>query len=853
MPLSNLQIAPIYKSKDCNVIKNFYVPVLSQSKHYDRVSAYFDSKILSLYASGIEHIYMNGGKIRFIFSYDISESDYRMMVDGYSNKDKIEKELKNKISSTDIDIDFSNLAYLVSVGIVEIKIAFTSPGIFHDKYGLMYDDEDNYLYFRGSNNETIAAILNNYESFETTTSWDCSASEKFKINSAINDFENLWQNRKHGVIVKEIPDCVKEKIISYSKGKIVLSFTENPYAFILDLNEKNVLIGKNNLSDEYFIYMIPETLFYKRNLSRYIDQINQNIYLFKDSLSYVEVKLIIDSIIKYSEKYDFPLSVSRKLLEYIKNCDIEIEKRRSLGIAIKNRSYEVKDAYNHFKNIVDNELERKLRDVQMWDSFHISTMIRSANFSVPGSGKTSIVYGAFAYLSSSEINKVDKLVVIGPKNSFMSWKDEFVLNFGDKRVLKCIDIQSDEYSSRKDKYTALKYESENANLILVNYESLEGYMDAINCIINDRIMLVFDEIHKVKAINGERAKCALQICKKANYKVGLTGTPIPNSYTDIYNLLHILFPDEYETFFKFDVSYLQNASKSIESIEKINDAIYPFFCRITKDDLGVPVAEDDNLDFGYIEMNDDEKKLMRIIHRRCKGNILLKYIRLLQASSIPELILNQNASEVLNINIDEKFYNDEHFTPEEQSFIKSMGRGRKITKGIELIDKLISNNHSVICWCVFVDTIKYLVNTLNDNGISVACIYGATSNKERDEIIRKFKNGEIQVLVTNPHTLAESVSLHKNCHYAIYFEYTFNLVHMLQSRDRIHRLGLNEDQKTYYYYMVLNGKEEFYNAIDLRTYERLKEKELIQKQAIENNEIAPLTENMIDDIKAILN
>ena len=56
--------------------------------------------------------------------------------------------------------------------------------------------------------------------------------------------------------------------------------------------------------------------------------------------------------------------------------------------------------------------------------------------------------------------------------------------------------------------------------------------------------------------------------------------------------------------------------------------------------------------------------------------------------SNPELILNQNASEVLNINVDEEFYNDEHFTSEEQSFIKSMGRGRKITKGIELVDKL---------------------------------------------------------------------------------------------------------------------------------------------------------------------
>lgn len=852
MALINLSIAPIYKSKDCNVIKDFYIPVLSQSKHYDRVSAYFDSKILSLYASGIEHIYMNGGKIRFIFSYDISEADYQMMVDGYSNKDKIEKELKGKISSSDIDIDFSNLAYLVSIGVIEIKIAFTSPGIFHDKYGLMYDNENNYLYFRGSNNETIAAILNNYESFETTTSWDCSANEAFKIKSSINDFENLWNNRKTGVIVKDIPDCVKEKIISYSKGKIVLSFSENPNAFILDLDNQNVLVGKNKLLDDQYIYMIPESLFYKRNLSRYVDKIDNNIYYFKNTLSYIEIKLIIESIIKYSQKFDFPFSVSRKLLDYIKNCDIEIEKRRSLGIAIKNKSYEVKDAFNHFKNIVDNELERKLRDVQMWDSFHISTMIRSANFSVPGSGKTSIVYGAFAYLSSIEINKVDKLVVIGPKNSFMSWKDEFKLNFGNKRNLNCIDIQSDEYSSRKDKYTALKYESENANLILVNYESLEGYIDAINYIINERTMLVFDEIHKVKAINGERAKCALQICKNANYKVGLTGTPIPNSYVDIYNLLHILFPDEYDAFFKFDISYLQNASKSIDSIEKINDAIYPFFCRITKDELGVPIAEDDNLDFGYIEMNEDEKELMRIIHRRCKNNILLKYIRLLQASSCPELILKQNASEVLNINIDEGFYNDEYFSTEEQSFIKSFGRGRKIKRGIELVDKLTSNSHSVICWCVFVDTINYIVKTLNDRGIIAASIYGATSNKDRDEIIRKFKSGEIQVLVTNPHTLAESVSLHKNCHYAIYFEYTFNLVHMLQSRDRIHRLGLEEGQKTYYYYMMLNGHEKFFNTIDLKTYNRLKEKEVIQRKAIENNEIIPLTDDMLDDIKAIL-
>lgn len=850
MPLNNLNIAPIYKSKDCNVIKEFYVPVLSHSKHYDRVSAYFDSKILSLYASGIEKIYRNEGKIRFIFSYAISEDDYKMMVEGYTNKEKIENELKLKILPNDIDIDFSNLAYLVALNIVEIKIAFTSPGIFHDKYGLMSDDDGNYLYFRGSNNETIAAILNNYESFETTTSWNCSKNELFKIKSAVNDFEDLWNNKKNGVIVKEIPDCVKEKIISCSKGKIILSFSENPNAFILDLDENNLLIGKNNLIGEEMIYMNPESYFFKRNLTRHLDEIKGNIYIFKNTLSYIEIKLIMEAIVKYSNKYNFPFSVTKKLLDYIKNFDIEIEKRRSLGIAIKNHSPEVLTAYTHFRSIVDNELERSLRDAQMWDSFHIATMIRSANFSVPGSGKTSIVYGAFGYLSSPNINKVDKVIVIGPKNSFMSWKDEFILNFGEKRYLECIDIQSNQYGNKNDKYKALKYKSKNANLILINYESLEGYMDAIEYIVNDRTMLVFDEIHKIKSVTGERAKCALKICKKAKYKVGLTGTPIPNNYLDIYNLLHVLFPDEYDTFFKFDMSFLKNASNHPENIEKINDAIYPFFCRITKDELGVPIAENDDLESGYVEMNEKEEKLMEIIYKRCKNNILLKYIRLLQASSNPELILKQNASELLQ-NVDEQIYNDEHFTLEEKNFIMSFGRGRKIQKGIELVENLVSENHLVICWCVFVDTINYIVRTLKEKGITTACIYGETSNIERDEIIRKFKKGEIDVLVTNPQTLAESVSLHKNCHHAIYFEYTFNLVHMLQSRDRIHRLGLEENQKTYYYYMILDSKNSFYNTIDCKTYKRLKEKEIRQKEAIENHKIIPMTDDMLDDVRSI--
>ena len=94
--------------------------------------------------------------------------------------------------------------------------------------------------------------------------------------------------------------------------------------------------------------------------------------------------------------------------------------------------------------------------------------------------------------------------------------------------------------------------------------------------------------------------------------------------------------------------------------------------------------------------------------------------------------------------------------------------------------------------------------------------------------------GKFKVLVTNPQTLAESVSLHMVCHDAVYFEYGYNLVHLLQSKDRIHRLGLPTGQKTRYYFMrqVFTYQGEPF-SLDGAIYGRLKAKEQTMLDAIE--------------------
>lgn len=75
---------------------------------------------------------------------------------------------------------------------------------------------------------------------------------------------------------------------------------------------------------------------------------------------------------------------------------------------------------------------------------------------------------------------------------------------------------------------------------------------------------------------------------------------------------------------------------------------------------------------------------------------------------------------------------------------------------------------------------------------------------------------------------------------------------MLQSRDRINRLCLLENQYTQYYYLVLKSINPDEDSIDLKTYNRLEEKKDIMLKSIEGELVESINFDIIDDIKAIL-
>ena len=184
------ELSGYYDSYERDLVKEFYIPMFKSAMLVDRVSCYFSSKALALYASGLEEFANRPGcKYRLIVSEDIDKEDFDAIREGEKRLEdydslftaRLHEELSSRQKSS-----LEMLVDLIGSGVVEIKIALVDRGLFHYKWAYVEGLEGERMLMLGSNNETFAAIEMNYEGFDFRP---YNERDRFKDN-----FEAMWHD-----------------------------------------------------------------------------------------------------------------------------------------------------------------------------------------------------------------------------------------------------------------------------------------------------------------------------------------------------------------------------------------------------------------------------------------------------------------------------------------------------------------------------------------------------------------------------------------------------------------------------------------------------------------------------------
>lgn len=496
----------------------------------------------------------------------------------------------------------------------------------------------------------------------------------------------------------------------------------------------------------------------------------------------------------------------------------EVEKNLSLGNSIKNNR--LSNAHGaEFLGFLDNHLARPLLAHQVKAAIHMVSLDHSANFSVPGAGKTSVVLSVYEYLRIK--GELSSLFVVGPRSCFAPWQAEYYETLGrypETEVLAGGDIET-----RRLKY--FPQEGQQADLYLITYQTLARDQRFARLLLRapgNRAFFVIDEAHYMKQDEGVWAKSVLSIAGLAKKRCVLTGTPFPKDYADGINQFEALYPDgvlldDRKKSGIRDASIRGQHAVARAALEPRIDGLY---YRVRKSELGL--SEPVFLPTISVAMNPLERELYDCIERRIGELAELdiddfetleklkrgRNVRLRQATSYAALLLSA---------IDD--YDEELIDPGNlrlREIIRSYDQlevPAKIGAVVSEIGSLFRQGEKVVVWANFVGSLHKIQRECANSGMFGQVVFGGTPTEDgmdedsRETIIEQFKdsNSGLNILIANPAACAESVSLHKTCSNAIYYDLSYNCAQYLQSLDRIHRVGGSEDVVSYYRFLQYAG------------------------------------------------
>lgn len=490
-----------------------------------------------------------------------------------------------------------------------------------------------------------------------------------------------------------------------------------------------------------------------------------------------------------AERLD-PASVLRDVLE------IPVEEREGVAPAL--------DALA----AIESDSALKLYPYQVADVAYLLTNGRALLTNEPGLGKTGVVIRTIQVMRELGMDPFPVVIVCPNSLKRLVWAAEFaqwapeidvsVVDGGAATRRKQLVPGHDVYVIN---YEALRLHSRMARFGQEELTEAEAAPKELNAL--NPHTFVADEAHKLKDPHAKQTRAAWAVAQQAEYRIGMTGTPVANTISDLWSLLKLVEPTWFPARTKWLARYAiqtpgfwgGNIVTGIrpDTKDELFRTINPLMRRVPK--LAALPQLPPKLPRQYREtpMTPKQEKAYKQMERDMLAWLDQVEEESLNVKSAPTVLaqltrLNQFASA-----------SGELLPPHE---VVMEVRGEKVVKMVQdvkltapsgKVDDLVDlleemGDAPLVVAAVSRQLIELAAARLTKEGISYSLITGAQSTEERVSSVSRFQSGQVRVILLTLGAGATGITLTR-ADTMLFMQTSYSTIENQQAEDRVFRIG----------------------------------------------------------------
>ena len=347
-------------------------------------------------------------------------------------------------------------------------------------------------------------------------------------------------------------------------------------------------------------------------------------------------------------------------------------------------------------------------------------------------------------------------------------------------------------------------------ILVVNYELAE-WLRGQGVVADDRTVVVFDEVTRMKNAKGRRRKHVVKIVAGANSRWGLTGTPKPNGPIDLWGIADILQPGIWGNFYEWRAKHFRPVDRD------------GHMWKVLPGMEGLIDAEFAKLSFKIDENEIPQQPPIPLVDSVILPPAAMRQYREFEEELIFELgedldITAESAAAVSMKcrQIASGFVYDEDMT-------SHWVHDAKMDALQDIID---DSGDNVLVFYQFLPEIA----AMRERWPDMAVLGGETSDRQAVDIVERWNRGDIPVLAGHPAAMGHGLNLQQGGRRCVWYSLPWDLEGYEQAMARLARQG--QTRQVYAHHLVAAG------TVDMAVYRALREKRSMQDALMEIVRIA---------------